>query len=755
MSKESLWTSHVFDSFVSNQELQTQHTEYPVKNNTSITNGKDIDLIISELSGKEFDKNIKVINTQKKPRTNQETNNTQAPPTKISIQSQQEWVSQCIQLVEANDYLSLKNELIRGAKSWFFIPIKDLSNLIQALNSQNQHQTTLAAFKLFKNRTVEKISDSINQPTLQEFPFSVIESVIRSAYYCRDLQTCVSIYVEYCEKLPFSEELANSAIKSYYKMGLLTQGNRLLERCWDKATEKILISAICGISSVSANSTEIANLFYNWRQTHSKISPELYATVLEQFLYLHDSSKFIEFSAFAKKDGYLDHPRLQEVIFQQLLHEKNTAQIQAYIAMIQSNGKMEIEQMQRPLNNAVSHFAREKDGPGVSMVIDFYSQLDLPYSHHVLNALLSLIISKGDPSYLVSYMEEFSEEGIIGSNATINLIWKGMLKAHETEAVFISNYLKELVSKYPLLSQGLSEDTFELSRIYKYQKARVRQHNYINDTKYSNSTLAALRQIEVYNTQSRPQEGIKVIEHLKSQGIKPRVQLFNALLTGICKCRLKGEFDIALKMMENEGYKPSIDLEVVFLRTYLAGLSRANNFKSAIRTLALNKLSGFVSQHRDALSRRAATSLGFEYLFWQDFESALTMFDMFREPQENNEEKVQLSSSNHNTDSLTGLVTALHKLGRIEQIESLCREIVNVNTRIVIKPLFLKTVQKIAKENFRNQNVVDAAELALRIKEIDIKSRQYIKENVMNDLQKVDAIFEKWEKRLKEKESKL
>lgn len=770
LSKAVSLDACIFDSFTANSELQTVYTNHRVHTKLPSFQVDDLDDIIAELSGKTLEKNVKVLNSSKKQKHTGQKKTTphKQPPSEIlSIESQKQWVSLCMKLMQVKDYENLKLELVKGSKLSYFIPIQDLSDLIIALNTADQRYISLAAFKLFENRAVTSLTTSSQQNMTKDFSFDVIESVIKNAYHSRDLRSCVSIYMAYFDRLPFSEELANSAIKSLYKMSMPLQAGQLLNKVKSQATEKIITSVIRGISAVTANSAEMANIFYDWRQNHTTITPELYATVLEQCLYLHDSSRFIEISGITRQDGYFDHPRVQEVMFQQLLHEKNPAQIQAFISMTQSNNKDKSEITQNPLNNAVSYFARQKDGPGVSMMIDLFTQLNLPYSHQVLNALLSLIISKGDPGYLVSYIEEFSEERFVGSNATINLIWKGMLKSYETEAVFVSKSLKELAAKCPRLSQGLSSDTFELARIYKYQKARVRRHTYVNNTKYEDSVLAALRQIETFNANNRPQNGIKVIENLKEQGIKPSIQLFNTLLTGICKCRLKSEFDIVLKMMENEGYKPSIDLEVVFLRTYLAGLSKANNFKSAIRTLALNKISGFVKQHRDALSRRAATSLGYEFLFWQDYEAAHQLFDFVRL---NSNGDTTLSSSNHNTDSLAGLATTLYKLGRVEELDELCRQLVETNTRIIVKPLLLETLKKIAKERFlhysshrkgqdtnqkgKSETVNDPMQAAMSlINEIDVKSREYVKANLVADLEKLEKIFDKWERILEEREN--
>lgn len=125
-------------------------------------------------------------------------------------------------------------------------------------------------------------------------------------------------------------------------------------------------------------------LIFEWKKEHV-ISAELYSAVLEQFLFLDDISRFIEISKLAEQEGHANHPKVQEVMFQKLLHEKNTTQIQAFISMIQSK-KNGISFSTNPLDNAVSHFAWKRTDQVSHWLLTFTHSLDYLIHQGLLTA---------------------------------------------------------------------------------------------------------------------------------------------------------------------------------------------------------------------------------------------------------------------------------------------------------------------------------------------------------------------------------
>lgn len=740
----------LIDTFVSNREYTSLHINENVSRGEAEIN--NMEEIINQLLNLNTDVLVRDLNTNYKSRGYSEHQRiSTVEATELSSpETESKWIKKCIEYLDSEDYSNLQNHIIYGARHKYSMTTKDLSSVITKLSSSGQYPLSLAAFRLFENSSIKStLSGEVKDYPLSDFSPDIIDLVIHSAFVNRDYHSCASIFLRYCKHLSLSEDSICHSVRSYYGMSQPIEGFHFLRQVWDQATDKAVIVAVRCIASVTADSLEIYNLFFEWKKEHV-ISAELYSAVLEQFLFLDDISRFIEISKLAEQEGHANHPKVQEVMFQKLLHEKNTTQIQAFISMIQSK-KNGISFSTNPLDNAVSHFAWKKDGPGVALVVDLYPQLGLPYSSRVVNSLLSLIIAKGDPTGLIDYLEEFADNGIVGSNATTNLLWKALTKVYESQAVYITHSFKKMKTKYPTLFSNLLPNSFDLYRIIKNKHGTSTRRNLlVNSSQYPNGVLAALRKIEVYNAEGNSLAGIQVIEELKSRHVKPTPQMYHALLSGMCRGGFKNEINRVLKMMESEGYKPTVDLEAVFLVTHLASLRKAEKFQRTLRSLALTNLKNFVSAHKDTFKRQTAVSIGFEYLRWEDYDSAIQLFNFYRIQQSENNMLPPLSYSNHNYHSLSGLILAYSSSHQTDKVKLLLLELLSASdARIDLRTFFHRTLKKVIAVEFERKNVQIARELQELAARLDQVNKEFIKANIEEDLTKIENIFAKWESALK------
>lgn len=672
------------------------------------------------------------------------------PPSPHNIAS---WISQTKESLNGGNLLQLQTTLENGVALNYTMTAEEIEHFVDQLASQQHHDLCIYLFKSFISTVPfpEKVSDE------------TIFKAARSAYIAKDFIECALIYRRYSEKMQFPQKLVNSVLRCYYRMSEPIVAMDLLKSIWStSANTESIISAVRGISRTCYNpGPEIVDLLYAWKQEKGVVATELYVAVLESLLDLNDHARFNEISKMAQKDGHMDRPQLKEVHFQKLLHEKNLARIEAFVAMLQED-YVSTQLTTRPLNRAVSYFSINDDNDGVAMVVGLYAKLGLELTPEVLNALITLIYRKGDPAYLVDYVEDWNQTNVIGTNVTVILIWKGLIKAYQSHSKYITDRFKSMKRQYPELFLGVSRESLLMNKTFKYDND-VRQVNYVTISNFTGSPAYILRKIQVLNSKRRADTSLQVVKDMIERNVRPTAPIFYNLLYGICKQRLSDEFDVALRMMKDAGHTPSTQLEVIFLRTHLESLRRNNSNDTSstksrlyspfnqysVRMAALSKIKNFVDQHSDNLNLRTATSLGYEYLLWQDYDAAITMFNFLRPNPEDG-----WSSSNTSTYALAGIVRAYADQGMYNEIYELIKDVCenSQDSRIDLLSFIdveLKRAIKLARK--KNHFVMFATKL------LDCREmvRKYMffsnKDRILTDLSKINTLFAEWEKKLVEK----
>lgn len=553
-------------------------------------------------------------------------------------------------MVKSKDYEELNLVLHAGHSEGYSLDLDTFSWLIEELSRAKQHALVVFTFQTFQLRD-EEIS-----------PESVIEAV-GSAYAIRNHELCEQIFASFLGKVDFPIKTINTVLKNFYAQTNPLVAREFLMQIWDKADEETLAIAFRKVADISQDSREIVDLMYKFKDGKGRISEHLYATILECLLDLGDAELMIDITRTIEADGLFGTARVQEVILQQLLCEKNEGRIEAYLSLFEQQNRINVTA--RPFERAAVHFSRIPDTDGILTIVNWMSRCNLDITGPVMNAFLSCVLRNGNPSKLVDNLEGWTQLGVVGTNATVHLLWNGLLKKYPDHGIQITRSMQEMGKECPNLYKGLSADTFSTVEIVEKNWDDNGKIIVKPSSKDKNSTLYALRRVQELNQHETPQLGIEVIEDLIRRNVKPTPQIFNTVLHGLCKAGLSTDFDVALRMMEEAGYKPEPMLKLIFLRTHLHRMR--DNSPSSLPTytqklLAVQRIKQFVYEHRNQLNLKMATSIGFELLFFEEIDYAISMFNYFRKDGE------PITSSNHDSESLCGLVKAFAIKGHFHEV---------------------------------------------------------------------------------------
>ncbi|VVT56325.1 uncharacterized protein SAPINGB_P004969 [Magnusiomyces paraingens] len=686
-----------------------------------------------------------------------------AAPEKIEA-----WITEAKTLLAQGNFSQLQDALEQGVVGNYLMTNTELVHFVHELSQLKKYDLCVYVFMSY----APSVQASETAPEEPYIPSATVLEAATAAYISKHFLDCVIIHQTFGDKVLFPGKLINSVLRSFYHIYEPFSARKFLNKIWKSATDETIIAAVRGITRVCYRpAPEIMDLIYTWKQDRQTVDVELYACVLESLLDLQDSARFNEISKLVQADGYIEHPRIKEVHFQKLLHEKNLPRIEAYISMLQeetavpSSAALSI----RPLNRAVSYFSQLDDNDGVSMVVGLYARLGFEHSAEVLNALVTLIYRKGDPAYLVDYVEDWDQTGVVGTNVTVVLIWKCLIRAYQSHSKYITSRFLEMKRKFPNLFLGVTEnEALLLNRLVK-KESRHENTDYVTMSMYAGSPTHVLRRVQVLGRQGKAEVALEAVREMVSHNVRPTRAIFYNLLHSICRQRLTAEFDEALKMMHEAGYAACTQMEVVFLRTHLESmrksleetaatrgatglLKRLANNQFSVRAAALNKLKNFVGLHANTLNLRSATSLGYEYLLWQDYDAAVGMFGFMRS--QSGEDSEAWTSSNTNSFALAGLVRAYAAQGRYTDVYELVRSVCCTETDSRIDVLsFLRievarAVQLARKRNHLNafaSQLLECRKMLTRAMLLNNRNR------VQADLQVVESLFAVWEKRLVEK----
>lgn len=656
-----------------------------------------------------------------------------------------EWASQCRALVLAKNFTQLEASLDDGHSLGYSMDGDTFNLLITELSMAKQHYLVVFTFKRF-------------QPTESEIARESVLEAIGSAYAIRDHAGCEEIFAAYLGKVEFPIKTLNTVLKNFFAQTNPQVGKQFLMQVWDRVNEKSLQIAFKGMTNISRDANEIVNLMYKFKEERGQIGEQLYATVLECLLDLGHRDLMIDVTRTIEADGLFGTARVQEVILQQLLLEKNAGRIEAYLTLFEQQNKIIVSP--RPFERAAVYFSRSADTDGILTIVNWMSHCNLDITAAVMNAFLSCVVRSGNSTKLVDNLEGWIQLGVVGTNATVNLIWKGLLKKYPDHGELITAKLRDMRNKFPKLYKGLSADTFTTTKMIENGEWDSQGVVVMPSSEDKNGTLYALRRIQELNRSNTPQLGIEVVEDMIRREVKPTAQIFSSVLYGLCKAGLSSEFDVALKMMEDAGYAPEPMLKLIFLRTHLRRMREVGGSSLPTYTqkvLAVQRIKQFVFEHRSQINLKMATSIGFELLSLEEVDYAINMFNYFREPDS------KLHGGNHDSDSLSGLVKALATKGHFHEIVQVVSEVLqplqdmkedgsdNGTAGIVLRPFFEWQLQDcvVRAQRLNNSVIVDAMKQQLEL--VQAYRQVWTAKDIEHSLKVVLGIFTSWEDQIETK----
>lgn len=663
------------------------------------------------------------------------------------------WASKCRALVEAREYEQLEALLQQGHSQGYNMDANTFSGIMRALSEAKQHEIVVSTFQRF-------------HPTEPVCGECVINAV-GSAYAIRNHTECEKIFAAYLGKVEFPTHTLNTVLKNFYAQTNPVVAQEFLMQIWERADEQTLEIAFKNQAEITQDAEEIVSLMYKFKADRGEVSESFYATVLECLLDLGHADLMIEVTRTIERDGLFGTARVQEVILQQLLVEKNAGRIEAYLSLFEQQNSISVSA--RPFERAAVHFSWTNDTDGIFTIVNWMSHCNLDITGPVMNAFLSCALRSGMPTKLVDNLEGWTQLGVVGSNATVHLIWKGLLKKYPDQGELVTKRLREMGKDFPRLYKGLSADTFTTTEVVERGGWASETVVVMPSSKDKNSTLYALRRVQELNRANTPELGIRVVEDLKRRNVKPTAQIFSTILHGLCKAGLGPEFDVALKLMEDSGYEPDAMLRLIFLRTNLQRLRESKNGGPPSlptytqKLLAVQRIKQFVSEHRSQLNLKMVTSIGFELLQLEEIDYAISMFNYFRGPGGGGTGVAEVSCDNHDSDSLSGLIKALAIKGQFHEIVQIVSQVVggtnNSNSNgaeqhqesgVVLRPFFEWELQMCVARAARLSNKVIVEAMEQQVQLVQAYRRSWTVNDIDRSLKVVQGVFAGWEGQLVE-----
>jgi hypothetical protein len=660
------------------------------------------------------------------------------------------WLSKVLQLLkdESIDYKLLVSMLRKGVDGQFTIKARDLEGILTRFYELGQYELYIYAFQHFC-------------PSADMISSEVVLKGIELAYTLRNHDLCETIFSKFLGKVDYPLITLNIVLKNFYALTNPISAQVFLQHIWEKADDETISIAVKNIAKISQKSQDIIDLMYKYRDSkEGKISASLYRVVLESLLYLGEPELMIDVTRTIESDGLFSTPEVQEVILQQLLIEGNEGRIDAYLSLMEQQNSVLISS--RPFEHAAVIFSRKQNLEGILSLVNRMDRCGVAITAPIMNAFLSALHRKDLLSKLEDNIEGWHDMGVIGTNATVNLIWKSLLRRYQDYGPIITQKMVDMKKEFPLLFEKLSSDTFQVSvsaETVSGQREVVIKPT--SNAKYR--TLSTLRKIQQLKQQGEIDKGELLIQELIKNNIKPEYQVFSAVLEGLCEAELSANFETVLGMMESAGYKPDSMLQLVFLLTNLKQMRKKQALSYAQRMVSVQRIRQFVYENQSNINLMMATSLGYELLYLEDYEYAVKMFNFFQ--RSTNDESAAsnglYTSNNHDSRSLLGLIKTKAITGNFEEINAIMKSVIDANIGaddgsrrgIVLRPAFLAQF----KQTVNHAQKVCPMHLSARLDEqclqIERNRDNWIKRDVEASLAKVKMLFDKWERGLEERAS--
>lgn len=660
------------------------------------------------------------------------------------------WLSKVLQLLkdETIDYKLLVSMLQKGVDSHFTIKAQNLEAILTRLYKLEQYELYLYAFQHFC-------------PAEEMISSDLVLNAIELAYTLRNHELCETTFAKFLGKVDYPLTTLNIVLKNFYALTNPISAQVFLQHIWEKADDETISIAVKNIAKISQKSQDIIDLMYKYRDSKKDtISASLYRVVLESLLYLGESELMIDVTRTIESDGLFSTPEVQEVILQQLLLEANEGHIDAYLSLMEQQSFVSISS--RPFEHAAVIFSRKQNLEYILTLVNRMDRCGIAITAPVMNAFLSALHRKDLLSKLEDNIEGWNDMGVIGTNATVNLIWKSLLRRYQDYGPMITQKMVDMKKEFPLLFDKLSADTFQVSvsaETISGQREIVIKPT--SNTKYR--TLSTLRKIQELKHKGEIDKGELLIQELIKNNIKPEYQVFSAVLEGLCEAELSTNFETVLGMMESAGYKPDSMLQLVFLLTNLRQMRKKQALSYAQRMVSVQRIRQFVYENQSNINLMMATSLGYELLYLEDYEYAAKMFNFFQRPTNDDSAAFHGSytSNSHDSRSLLGLIKTKAITGKFEEINAIIASVIDANISandgsrrgIVLRPAFLAQF----KQTVNHAQKVCPMDLSSRLGEqyLQIESNRdsWINRDVEASLAKVKVLFDKWERGLEERAS--
>lgn len=659
------------------------------------------------------------------------------------------WLAKLMKLLwdEPFDHNKILSLLLKGVDEKLTVNGQDFEKILTRLYELKQFELYIYAFEHYLQEDI--VSSEI------------VLNGIELAYALRNHKICEMIFSKFLGKVDYPLTTLNIVLKNFYALSDPVSAQSFLQHIWDKADDQTISIAVKNIAKISQNSQDIVDLMYKYRDsTNGLLSASLYRVVLESLLYLGATQLMIDVTRTIESDGLFSATEVQEVILQQLLLEGNEARIDAYLSLMEQQNSVSISS--RPFEHAAVIFSRKMNIDGILSLVNRMDKCGIEITAPIMNAFLSCLHKKDLFSKLEDNIEGWYDLGVVGTNATVNLIWKSLLRRYQDYGPIITEKLADMKHEFPLLFDKLSADTFQTSlsvEIISGQREIV-----IKPTSNSKfGTLATLCKIQKLKEQGEIDKGELIIQELLKNNIKPEYQVFSAVLEGLCEAELSTNFDTVLNMMESVGYKPDPMLQLVFLLTSLRQLRKKQELSYAQRMVSIQRVRQFAYENQQNINLKMSTSIGYELLYLKDYEYATKMFNFFQRP-DNNEStpsSSMFSSSNHDSRSLLGLIKTKAITGKFADISAIIASVIDANVAaddgsrrgIVLRPVFLAQFKRTVSQAQKVCTPDLSAKLAEQLSLIESNRDNWIKRDMNASLAKVKELFQKWEMRLKERAS--
>lgn len=593
--------------------------------------------------------------------------------------------------------------------------------LLNFFMENRQYMSALYLFDEFETRLLGRDEKSIS-------------SAICAASKAQQHGYCEYLYEKYSSGHKFPIETSEEVLKSFISNYNFTEAKAFLDQL-SGVREHTMFIYIIGASKVAENAEELEIAFWRWKAiTDGHVGENIYGITLEGLQDLESEDRFARIFDDCRRNFSDDSPVLNGIYIENALLTKRWSDADAIVhkALVQH-----LVIPKRAFLRVARKFALEGDMEGINKCTSVMISAGHSVSSSLLNEIGSGLSAYDKKFDIIRFLEMWESQGIMGNAHTVRWVLTYLQNRYASRSGALKKQLVLNLKKCPTLMSSINQWDSDGSGEEEDQILRSRNPS---------GTAAALSKIQRLVDAGRADRALIVIEDLIRRRIRPPKVLFYPIMRSLKREGLKGEIELLLLKMIQVGHKigDDIQLKLFDLQDQLHSLRKpkTETYSAADRQMLFNTVHKFWLRHHSELSIEAVTMLGRELMKVHMSRAALKLIDSKRALADS-----PISLINHDSVSLTEMVSAYTQLSDYRAITVLIDRIISDQWGGLLEKYFFKTVKKAAKKAARHEKPEDAQALLSSLDQANQYNRDVLKDAEIQ-VKEISRLFQVWDKML-------